>query len=435
MARSPLTLAAAATTALPRTAVTAVGAFTEGSSGRYDSAWLGLDDGSEVIVRVGVDEEADAQLRAGSRALGALTAGVRGVLGFSAPDIVGETVFEGRYLLVQSPLKGYRVDAAEVPPGRGVGPALATAIARVHDLPATVVRDAGLPMHTSAQVRDEAERLLDRAEATDRLPFALLRRWSIALAEESLWRFETTVTLGGIDPASFVLRDGAEDLPEVIGLLDWHGLGVGDPALDLRWTHSAPAAHADILSAYAHASHRAPDAALAARARLHAELEFASWLVHGHATGDEGIIADALALLATLEETVRDEPPIGSASASLDETFAAAAAGIASGTGPLPDTSMQTDTFDAESFAAFASDDATGVEQETAPLDLGSWGLESDAGLDSEVSDTDADGVTDAAAAPTEPADAPARATEQAPSGDDPEAAARNALRRWTGSD
>ncbi len=182
MARSPLTLAASVTSALPRVAVVGVAPLTEGVSGRYDSAIATLDDDRRVVVRVPVNDEAQDDLLAEARALISLTAGVRGVLPFGAPDVLGQTSVDGRAALVQSLLPGYRVDAAHVPSGRGIATALAAAIAAVHDLPVTVIRDAGLPMLTSGQVRDEAERLLDRAEATGLLPFGLLRRWSTALA-------------------------------------------------------------------------------------------------------------------------------------------------------------------------------------------------------------------------------------------------------------
>ncbi len=295
MARSPLTLAASVTSALPRVAVVGVAPLTEGVSGRYDSAIATLDDDRRVVVRVPVNDEAQDDLLAEARALISLTAGVRGVLPFGAPDVLGQTSVDGRAALVQSLLPGYRVDAAHVPSGRGIATALAAAIAAVHDLPVTVIRDAGLPMLTSGQVRDEAERLLDRAEATGLLPFGLLRRWSTALGSDPLWRFETTVVLGGVDPASFVFEDDADGAPVVTGLLSWGGLGVGDPAIDLRWTASAPAAQADVLDEYARRSHRAPDSLLSERARLHAELEFAKWLVHGHESGDRTVVGDAVA--------------------------------------------------------------------------------------------------------------------------------------------
>jgi macrolide phosphotransferase len=412
MARSPFTLAAAVTAALPRIAVVNVSPLTEGVSGRYDSAVATLEDGRRVVVRVPADAEADADLRAEARALRSLTAGVRGVLPFGAPDVLGEATVDGMHTVVQTLLPGYRVDAAHVPAGPGVATALATGLASVHDLPVSVVRDAGLPVLTAEQAHDEAERLLDRAEATGRLPFGLLRRWSGALGAAHLWRFETTVTLGGADPASFVLEDDADGIPRVTGLLSWGGLGAGDPAADLRWTASAPAARDDVLEAYTRLSHRAPDALLAERARLYAELEFAKWLVHGSAAGAESVVADAVSLLEALDESVRDEPPLARERVSVDDAIAALGRVPSAGTGQL-DTSMQTDAFDPGALADYLDENET-TEQETTPIELSGW-----------------------AAPEAEPAGAQAARAEagRAESEDvDPDEAARNALRRWTGT-
>ncbi|MFT4052250.1 MAG: aminoglycoside phosphotransferase [Microbacterium sp.] len=437
MARSPLTLAASVTSALPQVAVTGVGVLSEGASGRYDSAVADLDDGRRVVVRIPVDDDADADLRAESRALKALTAGVRGVLPFGAPDVLGETRVDGRHTLVQTLLPGYRVDAAHVPAGRGVATALASALAQVHDLPVTVVRDAGLTVQTAAEVRDEAERLLDAAEATGLLPFGLLRRWSTAVASDDLWRFETTVSLGGVDPASFVFEDDADGVPIVTGLLSWGGLSVGDPAVDLRWTASAPEARDDVLESYAQASHRARDPQLAERARLYAELEFARWLVHGHSAGSADIVADAVALLTSLDESVRDQPAVRHDAVTADDAIAASAR-VPAGMEPF-DTSMRTDTFDPETLAGFiadaeARDDGDGDADATVPVELSEWaGLRADG----------ATAASEASAASAASGDARTPrpvADVTDPAGDDDErdadidTAARNALRRWTGT-
>lgn len=426
MARSPLTLAASVTSALPNVVVTGVATLSEGASGRYDSAIAELADGGRVVVRIPVDDDADTDLRAESRALTALTTGVRGVLPFGAPDVLGQTLVDGRHTLVQTLLPGYRVDAPHVPAGRGVATALGAATAQVHDLPVAVIRDAGLPVSTPMQVRASAEALLDRAEATGLLPFGLLRRWSTALAADELWRFETTVTLGGVDPSAFVFTDDADGVPQVSGLLTWGGLSVGDPAVDLRWTASAPDARADVLQAYTQVSHRAPDSALADRARLHAELEFAKWLVHGHTTGDPEVTADAIGLLDSLEESVRDQPAVRHDTVSADDAIAAGArVPVVGGV----DTSMHTDTFDPETLARFLAEeeaaDAPDPEA-TAPIELTDW---TSLGVRTgEIGEDRSGAAGDAAPSPT------AAQHLDEPVDGDVDAAARNALRRWTGT-
>ncbi|MFS0867129.1 phosphotransferase [Microbacterium sp. 179-B 1A2 NHS] len=413
MARSPLTLAAAATAALaPVGSVGAgigiVGAatLTEDGAGRFDSALLTLDDGSRLVVRVPATPDAEAELGRETQALAALTAGVRAVLPFRAPEIRGTARLGDGIARVITHLDGYRVDAAHVPTGRGVATSLAEAIAAVHDLPASVVQSAGLPVRTETMVHADTERLLDRAEATGRLPFGLLRRWSRALTAEGLWRFEPTVTLGGVDPASFAFVD-VDEVPTLQGLLTWGGLGVGDPAEDLRWTSSAPEAAATVFEAYAAQAHRSPDAMIAERARLHAELEFAKWLVHGHEVGSEAIMDDAVALLEALDESVRDAAPIAAGTVTVDDAIAAL------GRVPEPrsdavDTSMQTDAYDPGSMDLFGED-----EDEARPTD-----------------------ATDLETEPIEFSDWPGPDAAQPPSDEDrdPDDAARNALRRWTGT-
>lgn len=409
MARSPLTLAATVTSALPRVGVVGAAALTEHGAGRYDSALVHLDDARRVVIRVPVSREAADDLDREAAVLGALTAGVRAVLGFTAPEILGRARLGSAPALVVSHLPGYRVDATQVPPGRGVATGLAVAIASVHALPASVVRDAGLPVRTATDVRTETERLLDAAEATGRLPFGLLRRWSRALALDELWRFEPTVTLGGVDPASFTFTD-VEGVPTVTGLLTWSGLGVGDPAADLRWTSSAPDAADSVFEAYAAHAHHTPDGMIADRARLHAELEFARWLVHGHETGAETVVADAVALLESLDETVRDEPALSRGTITVDEAIAAIGR-VPEAPTDLVDTSMQTDAYDPGTMGGF--DEETGPVpsvardgDETEPIELSDW-----SGIDT--------------TGPT-PGEVPVER--------DPDEAARNALRRWTGT-
>jgi macrolide phosphotransferase len=410
MARSPLTLAASITSALPRAGVVGVRELTEGTAGRFDAAVAELDDGRTVVARVPAVAEAAEELAAQVRVLRTLSPGVRAVLPFRAPEVLGETGMGSSRVVVCDLLPGYRVEAAHVPPGRGVATSLGAALASVHALPVSVVRDAGLPARTPAQVRDDAERLLDRAEATGLLPFALLRRWSAALAVDALWRFEAAATLGGVEPTAFLLEDGDEG-PAVTGLLDWHGLSVGDPATDLRWLSSAPDAADDVYDAYLARAHRAPDAHLRDRARLYAELEFAKWLVHGHAAGSETVVADAVALLDSLADTLGEAPLITDVPVDVDDALSRVgrfpdAAGIV-------DTSMHTDTYDPSMLSMFTQDTADGpdaAEQETAEIELTSF----------------------ASAAVDRRAEAGEPDVEAESAHDD---AARNAMRRWTASD
>ncbi|GAA1992419.1 phosphotransferase [Microbacterium pumilum] len=356
MARSPFTLAASVTSALPRVGVVGVGALTEGAAGRYDAAIADLDDGRRVVVRVPADDTAVPELAAEVRALRALTPGVRGLLPFRAPELLGEAGIGDSRAIVVDFLPGYRVDAAHLPPGRGAATSLGASLAALHALPLSIVRTEGLPVRTPQQVRTDTARLIDRAEATRRTPKALLGRWRRAVASDELWRFESAVVLGGAGAASF-LFDDVDGVPRVTGLLEWHGLSVGDPAADLQWLASAPAAADDVYAAYVAHSGRAPDARARERGRLYAELEFAKWLIHGHESGRKDVIDDAVGLLESLAAGVQGDDIV--TDAALDVEDAIALLERMPGAAPVAvDTSMQTDAYDPEELSLWvASDD------------------------------------------------------------------------------
>ncbi|WP_254359595.1 hypothetical protein [Microbacterium hominis] len=138
------------------------------------------------------------------------------------------------------------------------------------------------------------------------------------------------------------------------GVLEWHGLSLGDPAIDLQWLASAPDAAEDVYAAYAIGSGRAPDAHLRDRARLYAELEFGRWLLHGHDSDRADIVADAAELLRTLSDSVGAADLVEDAALDVDDALALLAQ--TPGAGPAVDTSMQTDAYSADELALWAED-------------------------------------------------------------------------------
>ncbi|WP_322411930.1 phosphotransferase [Microbacterium invictum] len=426
MARSPLTLAASVTSALPGAGVVGVAALTENSAGRYDSALVDLDDGRRVVVRAPVDEGAAVETAAEVRALTVLTSGVRGLLPFRVPTVLGQTPLVDGRAVVADFLPGYRVDPPHLPGGRGAATSLGEAIAAIHALPVSVVRDEGLPARTTRQLRDDIERTVERAVATRRLPPSLDVRWSQALDAEGLWRFETTVVLGGAGASSFLFEDFAGE-PRVTGVLDWHGLSVGDPAGDFMWLASAPDAADDVFASYLARSVHAPDGLLRERARLYAELEFAKWLVHGHETGRSDIVDDAVELLESLAAGVagddlvpQDRGDVEDAIALLDRFPGRAA--------PTVDTSMQTDAYDPAEVSGWFGDDADESD------DAGSDAPESDAADEAAARRDVAAARQDAAPDDTAPLDlGPIR--DRLDDVGEAERASQAALRRWAVSE
>ena len=397
MARSPFTLVAAVTAAVPGAEVTGARALTADGDGRFDSAVATLADGSELVIRVAADDAAAIELAEEALALRALTTGAREMLTFRVPTAMGETRVGEARALVTDLMPGFQIEAAHIPAGRGAAHSVGQAIAAVHALPTSVVRSAGLGVRDAAAVRAETGQLVDRAAATGRVPARLSARWRDAVAEDDLWRFESAVTLGGIQALSFLFEDDPQDGPQVVAVLGWRGLSVGDPAEDLGWLSGAPDAASDVLSAYTAASQRAADDALQVRARLHAELEFARWLVHGDELRRPDIVDDAAALLESLSSGLRSDDlrvvasytgGVDSALDVLDRVPDTAATDI--------DTSMQTDAYRPEDLWQDESDEAEGVADDGSPAAGGSDGA--DAARDSVPSDRDETGSIDPSA-------------------------------------
>ena len=436
MGRSPFTLAAAVTAALPGAEVTGARALSSDADGRFDSAVATLADGRELAIRVADDDEAARELAAEAIALRALTAGVRAMLPFRVPDYVGQTRLDDAPALVTELVPGFQIDAALVPAGRGAAESIGEAIAAVHALPTSVVRGAGLLTRSAQESRDELSRLIDTAAATGRVPARLTVRWREAVDDEELWRFESTVVLGGAQAGSFVFTDDSDRGPEVTGVLGWHSLSVGDPAIDLSWLSTAPDAARDVHAAYARSIDRVSDPALEIRARLLAELEFARWLVHGDSLHRTDIVDDAAALLEALAEGLHSDDlsviasrrdGVESAMDALDRVPASAAASV--------DTSMQTDAYNPEQLWPASDDDLT--DDHTAAAEAA---RRAQAGaLETEdlsgVRDSFSESGHDEAPHQGDPARSAADSSESGSPEDEAQRAARAALQRWKSSD
>ncbi|MGF6821622.1 aminoglycoside phosphotransferase (APT) family kinase protein [Microbacterium sp. ZKA21] len=413
MARSAFTLAAAVTAALPGAEVTGARALSADGDGRFDSAVATLADGRELAIRVADADDTARELAAEALALRALTAGARAILPFRVPEYIGEARLGDGRALVTALLDGFLVEAADIPAGRGAAVSMGRAIAAIHALPASIVRSAGLPARSADDVRAEIRQLVDRAAATGRVPARLTVRWREATDDDELWRFESAVTLGA-QATSFLFADDPTEGPQVTGVVGWHGLSVGDPAVDLAWLSSAPNAAGDVQAAYTAASDRAPDAAIGVRARLNAELEFARWLVHGDAMRRPDIVDDAAALLESLADGLRagDLEVIAERGDGVDSALAALDR-VPERTSADIDTSMQTDAYNPEElWLETAEAEPVGDPHATADL--------------SELAESD---LLPRDASATRASDADEEGSE-----DEAQRAARAALQRWTSS-
>jgi macrolide phosphotransferase len=311
MARSHLTLAALATSAVAGLEV--AGAQPFGSpGGDFDAAILTGRDGRHWIVRVPRSERAEQEQSADLIALRALSAGVRARLPFTVSTFAGQVPVDGTRAVVSEFVYGSKVPTSAM--SFELAASIGAAIAAVHSLPPNVVIDAGLPSHTPVEALRAVVALIDRAAATGLVPAALLGRWERASEEATLWQFTPSVVNGTLGSDSFLSADD-----RVTGMLGWHGLRVGDPAVDLQWLAAAGEDLADAAFA-AYADVRGTvDRQLRRRAALLSELEVARWLLHGTEVRSTEIVDDAVAMLSELVDETQKEfvAPHGAATGPL----------------------------------------------------------------------------------------------------------------------
>ena len=303
MARSHLTLAALATSAVSGLDVTSASSFGSGTHGDFDSALLTTRDGNHWIIRVSTSERAEAEQSADLVALRALSTGVRARLPFAVSSFAGQAPIGGTRAIVYDFVYGSPFDLAGIPDGSPLAPSLGRAIAAIHTLPTSFVADAGLPVLSPAEILRSTITIMDRASATNLVPAALLGRWEKATEDGPLWQFAPTVINGGLSTDSFLAAD-----EEVTGLLGWQSLSVGDPARDLYWLLGARGEYvAEAAFAAYNETRGSSDRQVKHRAMLYAELEIAKWLLHGTQERSTEIVDDAVQMLHGLVDTVQND--------------------------------------------------------------------------------------------------------------------------------
>lgn len=295
--RSPLTLAALATSAVAGLDVTHA-APLGGTGGEVDSALLSTRDGRTLVIRVPRTAAAESEQSADLVAIRALSDGVRARLPFGVPRMLGQAPIDGTRAIVSEFVDGAPVRLDAITPGTAAS--IGRAIAAIHALPTSVVADVGLPQLRAIDVMREAVTTLDRAAATGLVPAALLRRWELAAEDSALWQFTPTVINGSLSAASFLVVGDS-----VTGLLGWARLQVGDPARDLFWMlgSSNPDVPETAFDAY-HQARGVHDREVGRRAVFAAELELARWLLHGTERRSTEIVDDAVGMLHALLDRV-----------------------------------------------------------------------------------------------------------------------------------
>jgi len=300
--RTPLVLAALASAAEPGLVPVATRrAAVEG--GDYDTAVVTDTQHRHWVVRAPRRTSAGAALESELTLLARLR---EQGLPFAVPDPRRTVELpEGGRAMVYPYLSGHPLHPGDLGPGPGLAAAFGRALAALHEVPRSVVEDAGLPSYEADEYRTRRMAELDAAASTGHVPRGLLARWEKALEDVGRWRFQPTVVHGDLAPEHVLVDDGT-----VVGLLDFGDAKVADPADDMAFVAVGADERAldSVLESYAVARADQPDRHLADRARLAGELALARWLMHGVRTGDRAVVDDAVGMLRELDSDVGDEP-------------------------------------------------------------------------------------------------------------------------------
>ncbi len=303
MPRSPLVLAALASGATPGL-VPVVTRPTAVAGADFDTAVVTDDQNRHWVVRAPVSVTAGAALESELALLRGLRDPARAALPFALPDPTTTVDLpEGGRAMVYRYLSGEPLHPGDLNPA--LGAALGTALAALHEVPRSIVEDAGLPVYEADEYRRRRIAELDRAAATGHVPSGLLTRWERALEDVGRWRFQPTVVHGDLVAEHVLVEDD-----RVVGVLDWAEAKVADPADDLAWVAvgADEAALDSVLEAYAMARVDQPDRNLPLRARLAGELALARWLLHGVRADDSSVVDDAVSMLRELASDVGSDP-------------------------------------------------------------------------------------------------------------------------------
>lgn len=299
--RSPLVLAALASAAEPGLVPVSTRP-TAGEGGDFDTAVVTDTQHRHWIVRAPRRPSAGASLESELTLLARLR---EQDLPFAVPDPRRTVALpEGGRAMVYPYLAGHRLHPGDLGPGPGLAAAFGRALAALHEVPPSVVEDAGLPSYGADEYRTRRMAELDTAAATGHVPRGLLTRWEKALEDVGRWRFQPTVVHGDLAPEHVLVHDG-----DVVGLLDFGDAKVADPADDLAFVAVGADERAldAVLESYAVARLEQPDRHLADRARLAGELALTRWLLHGVRSEDKAVVDDAIGMLRELDGDVGDE--------------------------------------------------------------------------------------------------------------------------------
>lgn len=298
MGKSPLILAALASEAVPGLHFNRVQPLEKNAVGIGDSALLTADSGEHFIIRLAKPGAAGADQDAELAALQTLSSLN---LPFEIAKLIGETrAPDGSRALLFSFIYGDHLDLESLNPNSPLTENLGSAIAAIHNIPVSVLQDAGFPEYDPATLVQSRVSELDRALDTGKIPAVLLQRWETAFEDLSLFRFQPTVIHGAIDGESIMALDN-----RITGFMGWSNLKIADPAEDLAWVSGSANEEAayNVLLAY-QAARPGADEKIRTRAKLYGEFDLARWLLHCLKLKDDAMVEEAAGMLADLANEV-----------------------------------------------------------------------------------------------------------------------------------
>jgi aminoglycoside phosphotransferase (APT) family kinase protein len=301
---NPLALAALATAAVPSLDV--VGARMDHVGADYAFAHVEDASGRTWVVRLALHAAAEAGQEAEAILLKSLAgASSGGALPFEVPRPRGHAALvSGGKAMVYAALPGAPVVMELMDAGPGVAESLGRAIGAFHELPPSIVTDAGLPAYTPSEHRARLNTQVDDAVRTGHVSKRLERRWREQLGRDAWWVF-TPVPIHGDMAAEHLL----ENAGRVSAVTDFASVQVSDPAEDLAQLLAPlpPDVAGSIVGAYRRRRAELDDPHLEDRAAFLGEIAIIRWLRHGISLEDPAIIADARGMLADLDQAVEQE--------------------------------------------------------------------------------------------------------------------------------
>jgi len=305
--RSPLFLAALASSAVPGLDPVRVQGVPSGPGDLFETAYVQDGQDRRWVVKAPCTAAAGAMLDDVSALSGLL--GRR--IDVAIPMVRGYApVPEGR-AAVYLRLPGRPLQFSGLEPGQ-LAVEVGRTLAHIHNIEHVIFEEAGRPTYDAEAHRRRQLSELDRAAATGHVPTGLLTRWEHELEDVSLWRFAPSAVHGTFTGdnvlASFEDEDDAST-GRVRGVLAWEESRVGDPADDFAELASVarPATLDAVLEAYADSRIERPDVHLVRRARLAAELTPLRTLLRALSAGQLELVESTAEALRALEGRVEEQ--------------------------------------------------------------------------------------------------------------------------------